>query len=1280
MKMNKTARPYFLCLLLWCLAEAGFGQSYTVSNDAYWATYNTSTKKIRLVNKGYSTDTVDFTGTFYVMINSSPSTPARTKISENISHHITSWGGDADLYNAGAARVRSVQSVTQEDNVLNFTYTENTEFALTATFEMPDGDEYPELSFCLAPKKSSAFSVGYMGAPAYAADDLDELWQPLVWTEHKFPAQSYLTSSYHCTLPATMATYQGTTYGVIADPEMYLFELLPTFPRSEFGVALHNNDDEAQPMVWAPIMGRTASVMEDGDTYCFTIRLFTGQQSVQDFYEKLSLGLYGFADYDRHNVVGSLNTTLDRMIDYGMSEYSRFNEEAKGPSYETDIEGAVKVTSSLNPLNVAYVVDDEDIFLDRCLPMLEFLISRSNTTYADEETSDTGQTAYNTLGDAAMNFSEMMALYDIFHGNMPFLLEVAEEKSINLSDQAHERQWRQYIAQYRATGEEQYKTLAMAGADQYIADRIDALETDFNYEHHSVSSFWVQLAPKFVDLMELYEISGEEKYLTAAHTAARRFAMYTWMSPKVPDENITVNEGGVAPVYPSSGGDPMSVPEESVPAWRLSNFGMHAEAAATVLSHRSIFMAHHAPYFLKIGVLTGDDYLVKIAKSAMIGRYRNFPGYHMNTDRTTVHELEDFPLRSHDEISCTSMHYNHIWPMMSLLLDYLVSDATTRSDEQISFPAEFVEAFANLQSKIYGHKPGTFYDVDSVTLWMPEALLTIDQEELNYISARKGDTLLVAFTNQSDAAVTASVTINTDRVGDLESSTTHEMTVIQDNGTHTTSSVTGNTFSVTVSGGGITGVIIKGVTIEPAFQDKLYAELDSTWTDDYLEDDFADTHAMYLTFGEDLSEVYIFSASEKGTYSAVTLTYVIDGDTTEVTDTAYPFEFEVPVTAGVASFSFTLTTVDADGNVSVSDVMTLSQYPEATATLSGTGYVLAGGTAQLGVALTGTAPWTLVYSDGTNTNTVSDVQTSPYILTVAPSATSTYALESVTDAYQAAMVSGTGTVYVPEASEEPTLDGMLRQQQADGVFTQNYAQIKESSAYAREAVFTFSLAAFTEAVDQAAFSFYVYSADDDFSTTLQLHGIDEAFDSDLTWDTKPEDSAYTLLGERSYTDAWVPGYVSWDITDYVNQCMNDGTEAFSLRVTSTGSDVLLAVYTSEKDGYEPQLLYTGGGATTQTTTVVTQTTRQADNAAAEVTAEEEALLYIYPNPTDDELIIQSAATIQYLTVTNLQGKTVFQKSLRKKKYTLKTAGFAAGTYLLNVMVDNKMVTQKVMIR
>ena len=95
---------------------------------------------------------------------------------------------------------------------------------------------------------------------------------------------------------------------------------------------------------------------------------------------------------------------------------------------------------------------------------------------------------------------------------------------------------------------------------------------------------------------------------------------------------------------------------------------------------------------------------------------------------------------------------------------------------------------------------------------------------------------------------------------------------------------------------------------------------------------------------------------------------------------------------------------------SVSKLITVNPIP--TGLISGSTSICSGNTATISVALTGTAPWTLLLT-GSSTPVV--VNSSPYIFTVAPSSTTSYTISSLTDANCTAStgdLSGTATVIV----------------------------------------------------------------------------------------------------------------------------------------------------------------------------------------------------------------------------------------------------------------------------
>lgn len=828
-----------------------------------------------------------------------------------------------DYFYAGK-RIDFVTNIVEDRNDTIYIRATAEGFGQLSAKVYDDGKEYPVLSYDFQAYREGYFSVVYVGAPEHNLDDVKEVWQPMVWQQKRFPQASYLTMAYQCSLPATMVGMSSYSYGVLADTNELPFMPLPTREHNnKFGVLLRNAAGNAQPMIAAPILGGEHSKMKQGEHFNMRLRLVVSPDKITDTYEDIAVGLFDFHDY-RTNTISSTNKVIDRIVDYTLSDYSNFIDSLKGCSYSTDVPGSTKNVSSLHPLSIALVTDNDSLFRYRAYPIVEYMLSRDNTLFCLDTTQKV-QRPSRKLGVACAPTSELITLYDLTGKGCGTLKEWAENKFYkNKPEKDREIGrgiWYDGLAMYKAGEESAYLDWAIRGADYYVKTQVDEKQSKFGGFF-----FWNSFTPKYIHLLEMYEATGRKSYLEAAHQAARYYAMFVWMCPQIPEEKITVNKGNKAPWYwylKERGIPQQSAPEETVDAWRLSEIGLTAESPTTGIGHRAVFMAHHAPYFLRLAHYTGDTFLRDIARSAIVGRYRNFPGYHINTERNTAYEQVDFPFLRHEQISATSFHYNHPFPQISFLIDYLVADAFDKSNEKIAFPSRHIEGYGYLQNKFYGHAPGYFYDEKNAWLWMPKGLVNIENVELNYLSARADNALCVAFMNQSGSEVSTDFKIDVLRVPAISGRKKAELWSA-DKKVGEIDIVDGSG-KITVPAKGIMSIIVKDCRVRTELQEN-FATKGRQWKNSSFHSDFGHLSALMLDMGKDLKQAYVFLRDDDSIFKEITLLYRFDNGRFQMQkDLHYPFEFSIPVPDNVENVYMQVMGVDVEGNLQKGELFKLSQ-------------------------------------------------------------------------------------------------------------------------------------------------------------------------------------------------------------------------------------------------------------------------------------------------------------------------------------------------------------------
>ncbi|MEY2880205.1 MAG: hypothetical protein RLZZ15_2585 [Verrucomicrobiota bacterium] len=873
------------------------------------------------------------TGSLYNVLTWGPKTAGTNAAAQHVEDGFDpsvdrGYGGGrtANFLAAGKLKTLRASASRSDGGKISWDFPADETATLRAELDLPPDGTAPRLRLKATVKSDGWYSFGYMGAPEAAAADIEELWQPLIYNERRFPQEPFLEAAYRCPLPTTLVTRGGVTTGVLADPAEYPFQPLPNFANSRFGVALRNQRGLAQPMLFAPLLGGAGSRMKAGETREFVMRLVVAKADLSTTFERVARSLYGFADV-RHNALGSLNATFDAMLEFGLSDYAKFNADLRGFAYDTDVPGAVKNVSALHPLGLALVTDRAEIYTRLARPLMEFFVSRERFLFTTDPKVK-GQSASSHLRGLGAPLTEYANLYAMSGGRTPFFRTAAEglfgkDRVLNLEGKIRGDNWSNALGLYRATEEKRWLDHAIKDADAYLRTRAGVRATDYSDPDSRGLFFWTAFTPQWIELFELYEVTREARFLAAAHAGARDYAQFVWLAPRIPDGEVRVHEDGLAPAYRSGPRFPRIKAEaETVPAWRTSEIGLTSESAPTSKGARGIFLACYAPWMLRIAALTNDAFLHDIARSAIIGRYTSFPGYHLNTARNTAYEKPDFARRGKDELnSATSIHYNHIWPHIALLLDYLVADAFAKSRGAVDFPARYAEGYGYLQQRVFGDRPGRVYGENGFYLWMPRGAVTVDHPELNFVTARGASKVAIALTNQSKSALKSHVTLSRERVT-IAPGANAKVTVWENNRRVREEPLSADArIAVDVAAEGITTLIVSDVAPRVEFQDQILSRAARLPAESVCDLGWRGARGVVLSFGAgELTSAYVYLPDFERTLTRCTVHYRQGGgEFRAMADAWYPFDFTVPV-AGDAPLEFWFETQSNSGAAEKSPV------------------------------------------------------------------------------------------------------------------------------------------------------------------------------------------------------------------------------------------------------------------------------------------------------------------------------------------------------------------------
>ncbi|MBQ7039208.1 MAG: hypothetical protein IJN39_01430, partial [Clostridia bacterium] len=676
--------------------------------------------------------------------------------------------------------------------------------------ELLPGKMDAKITLTLKPKRDGKFTANLISGSE--SKNYTYAFMPFRFNGTVLPEESYMVSEPYATVPLVLKTIlddsgELVTSGVALGAENIQLRW-PKMENADFGMSLKGPEGGAFPAITYPALSSDKSMMKAGDSFDITYYLVETPGEWYPVYERMALDVYNVTDY-RKNYRASLTDAILNTTRLAADDYAGWDANQKGYS---NIEAENLVTQS-NPLvfmSTYLFSEDKDFLERRTIPSLAFLLTRPGFHYNNGDIE--GEATYGgvtPIGEICKNYGSSVygGGYLMTQNLTPRLREYGIDNGlVNVDNYGSSPNFQHYLALYQYTGNEEYLEKAKAEADTFIKEKIDAPRTT---RFDEVMFIAINFYPQFFGLIDMYEVTGDKKYLDAADRGAKHLLPTVWIYPAAQEsEMITVSAdhnrehhyGNDSLFWKLNVRERVGFPDnleklqdETVPYWAVSRNGLSLEQTFTYTDHNSasgnMIMANWAPDLLRLAEYTGNDIYETYARNAVIGRHVTYSGYYY-TDHFAYNRDVKYPYEGPD---ITGLYWHHMQPFLAMLQDFLFTQAWNWSDKAIDFPSVRNSGYAYFNNHMYGGESGKFYDETDMWLWLKDNLLTVDNIQLDWFGARKDGVAFFAFMNEDTTEQTATVTL-----GDTLAGFIGEALVYDAKGNTTPITVTDGKFTITV--------------------------------------------------------------------------------------------------------------------------------------------------------------------------------------------------------------------------------------------------------------------------------------------------------------------------------------------------------------------------------------------------------------------------------------------------------------------------------------------------
>ncbi len=830
---------------------------------------------------------------------------------------------------------------------------ENDYISATEEWELLSGDEEPRVSFTITAKKRGHYSVVVPTHKQFENSEYEYAFAPMQYRGHGIPKTSLLITEQYMFTPMISVSLPTENNVVNDKPVTYGFTFEPSWIENrwvykddyEFGAVMRGSvlttGNTISPAIVAPAQGGRVGEFLIGDSYTFKFRPIYRTDDWYNTFEHVFADLFEFRDY-RENYYHSVTDAILNTSDLMMHDFYGGWDDNNMSFWDMEGRGFTSNSSPLAIVQRYLLSDDDEILRERAIPTIISTMTRATHFKSDLSVGGAQQgyvgsstewpTKVTGTPSSYFGASVIGGLYAMSNGSYVDALDEATKLAdkINVTESDTGSYISDLVAMYKYTGNSKYLENARQVADNYLVK----MEKDIQSENPvSYSNFaYVSFMPFLSGLIDIYEVTGEQKYLDAAEYAGQVVLTLVWsvgidgdrMNEEMilnketvgtrpfmrnhnfwwhgdfqwrPGVNLNENFMPTEVAEVKSSVHPMlqlgfdEIEEEIVPAWVPSRVGIGLEQPSTFYGQSlNIIMSNWAPDMMRLAEYTDNDLFEAAARNAIVGRFGTYPGYYL--DRfVTLQMQENYHRESPVDIS--SVYWHHIPPFMSMIEDFIVAQAWNWSDKQIEFPSVRQQGYAYFNNKQYGHEPGKFFTEENMWLWIDDDVVTTSSVNADWIAARKDGVMGVALMNASSKPLTTEVSLGTKADSDY----TGKVRLYSSDGSFKYIDASNGKFTVTIPGHELIGAVIYSKEIStPSFAYNTYTKTENTVTEVAHSDVTGGGFLLQFAPESYYAHIYIQNTfkdeASTAAVSKIEISYSFgDSDLTfTVSDDQYPFE------------------------------------------------------------------------------------------------------------------------------------------------------------------------------------------------------------------------------------------------------------------------------------------------------------------------------------------------------------------------------------------------------